>query len=173
MKQKSLLLISAISFLIFACSSSMPGWASKVPAKKGYMYTVGSGLEDDMQQAIIEAEALARSQLAQNLQVEVAGMVSRVNESVKNRSTQANFKTGIDLAYSTDLSGTRTAKQEVSKEKGLFRAYVLMEYDLGAASDRLLAKIKSDEELYDAMRTTELYKEMEDKVEAYRKRQSK
>ena len=130
-------------------------------------------LEDDMQQAIIEAEALARSQLAQNLQVEVAGMVSRVNESVKNRSTQANFKTGIDLVYSTDLSDTRTAKQEVSKEKGLFRAYVLMEYDLGAANDRLLAKIKSDEELYDAMRTTELYKEMEDKVEAYRKRHSK
>ena len=137
------------------------------------MYTVGSGLEDDMQQAIMEAEALARSQLAQNVQVEVAGMVSRVNESVKNRSTQANFKTGIDLAYSTDLSDTRTAKQEVSKEKGLYRAYVLMEYDLGAASDRLLAKIKSDEELYDAMRTTELYKEMEDKVEAYRKRHSK
>lgn len=173
MKKIQICVLSILALVFFACSSSMPGWASKVPAKKGYMYTVGSGLEDDMQQAIMEAEALARSQLAQNVQVEVAGMVSRVNESVKNRSTQANFKTGIDLAYSTDLSDTRTAKQEVSKEKGLYRAYVLMEYDLGAASDRLLAKIKSDEELYDAMRTTELYKEMEDKVEAYRKRHGK
>ena len=173
MKKITLLLISAISFLIFACASSMPGWASKTPSKEGYMYAVGSGLEDDMQQAILEAQAIARSNLAQNLEVEVTGMVGRVNESIKNRSVQANFKTGIDIAYATDLSDTKVAKQEVGKEKGLFRAYVLLEYDLGAAEQRLLDKIKATKELDDAMRTTELYKEMEDKVEAYRKRHGK
>ena len=64
---------------------------------------------------------------------------------------------------------TRQIKRNM-REKGLFRAYVLLEYDLGAANDRLLAKIKSDKELYDEIKVTELYKEMEEKVEAYRKR---
>ena len=169
--KKIILLITGL--YLFSCASSMPGWASKVPNKVGYKYSVGSGLEDDMQQAILEAEAIARSKLAQDLSVEVSGMVVRVNESVKNRSAQANFKTGIDIAYSMDLTDTRTVKQEVKKEKGLFRAYVLMEYDLGAADERLLNQLKADKELHDAMRTTELYKEMEDKVAAYRTRHKK
>ena len=169
--KKIILLITGL--YLFSCASSMPGWASKVPNKVGYKYSVGSGLEDDMQQAILEAEAIARSKLAQDLSVEVSGMVDRVNESVKNRSAQANFKTGIDIAYSMDLTDTRTVKQEVKKEKGLFRAYVLMEYDMGAANERLLNQLKADKELHDAMRTTELYKEMEAKVAAYRTRHNK
>jgi len=35
---------------------------------------------------------------------------------------------------------------------------------------RLLDKIKADKEIYDAVRASELIKEMESKVEAYRQR---
>ena len=49
---------------------------------------------------------------------------------------------------------------------------VLIEWDAGAANKKLLAKIKADEALYTAMRTTELFDEMEEKVEAYRNRKS-
>ena len=51
---------------------------------------------------------------------------------VKNRTAQF-FTTGLSIAYSADLSDTKVAKREVMREKGLFRAYVLLEYDLGAA----------------------------------------
>ena len=172
MKFKLIAAVSILSLLITACSSgvSIPKWASKVPAKEGFMYATGSGLEDDMQQAVLEAEAIARSNLAQNLEVEVSGLTERMNRSVKNRTAQSEFTTGLSIAYSADLSDTKVAKQEVVREKGLFRAYVLLEYDLGAANDRLMAKIKSDKELYDELKVTELYKEMEEKVEAYRKR---
>jgi len=175
MKNRIFLTIASLSLLITACSSgvSMPKWASKVPSKDGFMYSTGSGLEDDMQQAILEAEAIARSNLAQNLEVEVSGLTERMNRSVKNRTAQSEFTTGLSIAYSANLSDTKVAKQEVVKEKGLFRAYVLLEYDLGAANDRLLVKIKSDKELYDELKVTELYKEMEDKVEAYRQRRNK
>ena len=49
----------------------------------------------------------------------------------------------------------------------------MVEYDEGAAQKRLLEKIKADEQLYNALRATELFEEMEDKVEAYRQRYNK
>ena len=54
----------------------------------------------------------------------------------------------------------------------IYRAYILIEWDAGAANKKLLAKIKADEALYTAMRGTELFDEMEEKVEAYRNRKS-
>ena len=72
----------------------------------------------------------------------------------------------------------RVAKRKLLEEKTddgrrIYRAYILVEYDQGAAQKRLLAQIKADEQLYNAMRATELFEEMEDKVEAYRLRYNK
>ena len=52
----------------------------------------------------------------------------------------------------------------------IYHAFVLVEFDEHAAAAKLLAKIKSDKEIYDAIRASELVQEMEDKVEAYRQR---
>ena len=42
-----------------------------------------------------------------------------------------------------------------------------------AANKRLLDQLKADKEIYDAIRESELVEEMENKVEAYRKRMNK
>ena len=49
----------------------------------------------------------------------------------------------------------------------------MIEWDEGAANKRLLQKIKEDEKLYTLMRSTELFEEMDEKVEKYRKRYNK
>ena len=46
----------------------------------------------------------------------------------------------------------------------------MVELDENAAQDKLLAQIKADEQLYDAIKASELIDEMEQKVEAYRQR---
>jgi len=49
----------------------------------------------------------------------------------------------------------------------------MVEWDENAANKKLLQKIKDDEKLYTLMRTTELFDEMDQKVEKYRKRYKK
>ena len=49
----------------------------------------------------------------------------------------------------------------------------MVEWDENAANKKLLQKIKDDEKLYTLMRTTELFEEMDKKVEKYRKRYNK
>ena len=52
----------------------------------------------------------------------------------------------------------------------IYRTFVLIELDENAAQDKLLAQIKADQQLYDAIKASELIDEMEQKVEAYRQR---
>ena len=76
-------------------------------------------------------------------------------------------------AISPDTFCDPELKKEVKKivkEKGLFRVFVLVEYDERAAQKRLLDQIKSNKELHEAMRTTELYEEMEREVAEFRAR---
>ena len=67
-------------------------------------------------------------------------------------------------------------KKQVSQEKTeggrIYRAYVLIEWDQNAANARLLEQIKQDQQLYDTIRATELFDEMEAKVNAYRERKN-
>ena len=52
----------------------------------------------------------------------------------------------------------------------IYNVYVLVEFNTNAAQEKLLAQIKADQELYDAIKASELVDEMEQKVEEYRQR---
>ena len=60
--------------------------------------------------------------------------------------------------------------EEKSKPRDIFRSYVLIEWDEGAANKRLLDQLRADKEIYDAIRESELIDEMEEKVAKYRER---
>ena len=65
---------------------------------------------------------------------------------------------------------SKEIQRENSNGVDIYRAFVLVEFDENAANEKILARLKSDQQLYDAIRATELLEEMEEKVEAYRKR---
>ena len=69
---------------------------------------------------------------------------------------------------STSLNDYAIVKKEILEESSdsqdIFRAYILIQWDEGAAQKRLLAKIQSDEQIYTAIRATELYDEMEKRI---------
>jgi len=91
---------------------------------------------------------------------EVIDQFSKTQEQIISKSLQ-DYK-----VKSKDI------QSESSNTGNIYRAYVLIEWDEGAAQKRLLAQIKADEALYTAMRATELFDEMEAKTEAYRQRNS-
>jgi len=180
------------SFIAFNCSNSgpdlspeptrkvmknIPDWFLNTPTKDGFRYETATATNQDLQLAINKATLDAASRLAATINSEMEGYTKRVQEEnglgadsdILDRYSQTQGQ-----IIATALQDYSVAKKELLEEKSnnqdIFRAYVLLEWDEGAAHKRLLDKIKADKEVYDAMRASELIQEMEYKVEAYRQR---
>jgi len=155
-----------------------PDWYLNPPSKEGFIGQATTATSQDMQMATDKARTAAATALAGLIESEWNGLVKRAQEETglsENSKIIDQFSNTQEQVISNRLQDIRVAKRELQEEKTddgrrIYRAYVLVEYDEGAAHKRLLAKIKADEQLYNAIRATELFDEMEQKVEAYRQR---
>lgn len=170
---KTNLIVSTLSFLIIACGSNMPkipDWYLNAPDKEGFKYAAGTEVGDEIQNAVDEARLIAVGVLGQQLDTELNGVVARAQEEIRDKAAVDNFKNTQESIFSVKVTDYKVVKQEIVEDNGKYRAYVLIEYDMNAAQQRLIDKLKADKALFEAIRATELYEEMEQKVEAYRKR---
>ena len=195
MKFKWLLLIS-FTFFIYNCGSNnsdltpeaskstikgAPNWYINTKCKEGYKCSVASATSQDMQIAVNKATSDASTILAGMVETEMNGLVKRVREEVgqdDDSDLLDTFSQVQEQIIATTLQDYSVPKKEIVREKNskgnnIFRAYVYVEWDEGAAQERMLQKIKDDKALFDLIRSTELYEEMEEKVEKYRKRYNK
>ena len=142
-----------------------------------YRYETGSATSQDLQLSVNKATLDAASRLAATINSQMEGYTKRVQEEnglgadsdILDRYSQVQSQT-----IATALQDYSVAKKQILEERSdnqdIYRAYVLLEWDEGAAPKQLLDKIKADKEIYDAVRASELIEEMESKVEAYRQR---
>jgi len=156
---------------------NIPDWFMTTPSKDGFRYETATATSQDLQLAINKATLDAASRLAATINSEMEGYTKRIQEEnglgadsdILDRYSQTQGQ-----IIATALQDYAVAKKEILEEKSntqyIYRAYVLLEWDEGAAHQRLLDKIKADKEIYDAVRASELMDEMEQKVSEYRQR---
>ena len=156
---------------------NIPDWYIDLPKQDGYRYETGSATSQDLQLSVNKATLDAASRLAATINSQMEGYTKRVHEEnglgadsdILDRYSQVQSQT-----IATALQDYSIAKKQILEERSdnqdIYRAYVLLEWDEGAAPKQLLDKIKADKEIYDAVRASELIEEMESKVEAYRQR---
>jgi len=181
-----------LAFIAFNCSNSgpdlspeptrkvmknIPDWYIDLPKQDGYRYETRSAPSQDLQLSVNKETLDAASRLAATINSQMEGYTKRVQEEnglgadsdILDRYSQVQSQT-----IATALQDYSVAKKQILEERSdnqdIYRAYVLLEWDEGAAHKRLLDKIKADKEIYDAVRASELIEEMESKVEAYRQR---
>ena len=159
---------------------NIPDWFLNTPSKEGFRYETATATSQDLQLAINKATLDAASRLAATIQSEMEGYTKRVQEETglgSDSDILDRYSQTQGQVIATALQDYIVAKKEILEEKSttqdIFRAYILIEWDEGAANKRLLAQIKADKEVYDAIRATELLNEMEEKVEAYRQRMNR
>ena len=160
--------------------SNIPDWYLNTPSESGYRFETGSATSQDLQLAVNKASLDAQTRLAATIESEMEGYTKRVQEetglgaesNILDRYSQTQGQ-----VVATALKDYSVDKKEIIEEKSdgkyIFRSYVLIKWDEGAANKRLLDQLKADKEIYDAIRESELVEEMETKVEAYRKRMNK
>jgi|TARA_B100001741_G_C16420019_1_gene535731 hypothetical protein len=191
-----IIVVSCSLFFVFNCGSSKgpdlspevsrktlknaPKWFMNTPEKEGYRYTTATATSQDMQLAVNKARLDAAQNLAGQVSSEMNGLVKRAQEETglgADSDLIDQFSQTQEQVIATSLKDWKVSEKEIQEEKSnnqrIYRAYVLIEWDEGAANKRLLQKIKEDEKLYTLMRSTELFEEMDEKVEKYRKRYSK
>ena len=185
--------ITIIGFLFIGCGSksgpdlspeassktvkNIPDWYLDTPKTEGYLFAASNGTSQSMQLAVDKARMQAVSELSQMMKSEWGGYTKRVQEEIG---------TGIDSKLLDTFSQTQEntisnqLENIIVKEKDIqvmnssgtriYNVYVLVEFNTNAAQEKLLAQIKADQQLYDAIKASELVDEMEQKVEAYRQR---
>ena len=156
---------------------NLPDWYMNTPVKDGYQYSAAEATSQSMQLAVDKARMAAVSNLSQMIKSEWNGYTKRVQEETGMGSDSKlldQFSTTQENVISNQLDNVRVKEKEIQVENSdgtrIYRTFVLVEFDENAAQANLLAQIKADQQLYDAIKAAELIEEMEQKVEAYRQR---
>ena len=156
---------------------NLPDWYMNTPVKDGYQYSAAEATSQSMQLAVDKARVAAVSNLSQMIKSEWNGYTKRVQEETGMGSDSQlldQFSTTQENVISNQLDNVRVKEKEIQVENSdgtrIYRTFVLVEFDENAAQAKLLAQIKADQQLYDAIKASELIDEMEQKVEAYRQR---
>ena len=156
---------------------SAPKWFMQTPEKEGFSYQAAEGTSQSMQLAVDKARVAAVSNLSQMIKSEWNGYTKRVQEETGMGSDSKlldQFSSTQENVISNQLEGVIVKEKDIQVENSggtrIYRVFVLVEFDENAAQAKLLAQIKADQQLYDAIKAAELIDEMEQKVEAYRQR---
>ena len=182
MKKWLLFLLPVLGSVIIGCGGSqslqsagtgdIPDWYTKVPQDSIYLLSPNSQASQDMQLAVDKAMAGGRADIGRQLEVKIEGLQKRFTEETgtgNDAQLLQMFTEAEKTVISTTLNGSKAKKQKIVKDGDLWRAYVLVEYPIGAANEALLQQIKNNEQMYTRFRATETYKELQDEVDKYDK----
>jgi len=177
MPNKTIIKALIMVLLLGACASTVdiPKWYLKIPEKKGYVYAVGTEKSDKIENAVSEATKVAAAKLANQMEMEISETADRVQREVKDVTAVNTFKQVNETVMSTTLSDWKVHKQDIvpaGKKEGnqMYQAFVVIEWNETAAQERVLEQLKADAKVYQEFQSSELIKEMEEDVAAYRKR---
>ncbi len=184
MKKWILLFVPILGAAIIGCGGSqslqsagtgdIPDWYVNVPQDPNYLFAANTQTSQDMQLAIDKATEAGRADIGRQLQVKVEGLQKRFSEETgtgNDAQLLQMFTQAEKTVVSTSLEGSRVKQQKIVKDGSLWRAYVLVEYPVGAANEALMQQIKNNNQMYTRFRASQTFKELQDEVDKYEKSQ--
>ena len=153
-------------------TGDVPDWYTNVPQDPNYLFAPNSQTSQDMQLAVDKATAAARADIGRQLQVKIEGLQKRFTEetgSGNDAQLLQSFTEAEKTIVSETLNGSKAKNQKIVKDGGLWRAYVLVEYPIGAANQALMQQINNNNQMYTRFKASETYKELQDEVDKYDK----
>jgi hypothetical protein len=188
MKPIKLAALAALTGLTAACASGrvsqqgdampsreaiaqIPNWCLNPPKPDATRsYDCGQATSRDMSIAINSAEADGRNKLAQAIQTEMQGLTERFASSVTGdaggEEVLNTFRQAVRLVTNQTLSGSRVAQRHVAADPSgvSYRAFVLMELDMGAAKQALMNQVKQNDNLYARFRASQAFSDLDAEI---------
>ena len=148
----------------------IPDWYTNVPKDPNFLYAANTASSQDLQVAIDKATTGARTEVGRQVEVKVTAMQKRFEEetgAAQDAQLLQQFTSATKAVVSTTLSGSRVKTISKGKDGDMWRAYVLVEYPIGAANQAFLQALKQNEQVLTRVRATESYKELDSEVKKY------
>ncbi len=176
----SLSLSLLLAIFIMDCSGSKPlvetranpapEWFSTTPQDPNFLYAARTATSRDLGLAIEKAVTNARAEIARQYEVKVQGLTKSFQEEIgSSEDSEINqlFTQTVKTVVSTTLMGSRASKTKHVRDGNNFRAYVLVEYPIGAANQAFMNALKAQKNMYTRFRASEAFKEMDEEVQKY------
>jgi hypothetical protein len=173
-------LMVVFGFAMFGCGGTqptqsgymgdVPEWFTTIPRNANYLFAANTATSRDLQLAIDKATTGARTEIGRQLDTRISGLQKGFEEEVgvgSDAQLLQQFASTSKTVVSTSFSGSRVKYQKHSKDGSIWRAYVLVEYPVGAANEALMQAIKKNDQVYSRVRGTETFKELDAEVEKY------
>ena len=180
MQIRSLSFILACAFFIMACGGSqslqtvdegdIPSWYKNVPTDPNYLYAANTATSQDLQVALDKAGTGGRTEIGRQVEVKIEGLQKRFDQEIgigKDAELLQQFTQASKNVVSTCLTGSKIKKQEYFQDGKFWRAYVLVEYPVGAANEALMQQIKSTQQMQTRFQSSQTFKDLEDEVKKY------
>lgn len=148
----------------------VPNWYTTVPRDTNYLLAARTATSQDMQMALDKATTDGRAEIGRQADVKVQALQKRFDEETglnADAQLMSQFTQASKTVVSTSLSGSRVRTQDLCKEGTSWRAYVLIEYPIGAANEALMAQIKKNNDINTRLRASQTYKELDNEVQKY------
>jgi hypothetical protein len=148
----------------------IPEWYSTVPQDPNYLFAARTATSQDMQLALDKATTDGRAEIGRQTELKVQGLQKKFDEEVglnADAQLMSQFTQANKTVVSTSLSGSRVRSQELCKDGGMYRAYVLVEYPIGAANEALMQQIRKNNELNTRVRSSQAFKDLDGEVQKY------
>jgi len=175
-----MLVFSALTLSFMSCGGSkpltntnidpMPEWFTNVPQDPNFLFAPSTDTSPDLNLAIQKAMVKGRAEIGRQYEVKVEGLTKSFMEEVGNPDEpemNQMFSQTIQTVVSTQLRGSRAKKTTYVKDGNNYRAYVLVEYPIGAANQAFMEALKANESMYTRFRASKAFEEMDDEVKKY------
>lgn len=153
-----------------AAASRIPDWYQKQPEEDDYLFAAMTATSQDMQLSVDLATANARTELARQVGVHITSQQDpfqgQTGGGQEAELTQV-FQQVSGTFVSQHLIGSKVREQLVSKDDGIWRAYVLMEFPLGEANSQLMRALQANRNLRAELEATEAWNDLKERAEKY------
>jgi hypothetical protein len=157
-------------------TGDIPDWYNNVPKDPNVFFSTSSQVSGDMQLAVDKATSAARTELGRMVETKISGLQKRFTEetgTANNAQLLDMFTQASKNVVSTSLSGTKESKRKIVKDGNNWRAYVMVEYPVGAASEALMQQIKNNEQMFTRFRAAKTFEELDKEVKEYEEAKKK
>lgn len=143
-----------------------PDWYLNTPEESNYMFGIGEGESPDLSLARVSAEAAARDDISNQINIKVTNMIRRSKQQVGqdlNLNVIQNVGKQISIAL---LHGCKIDQRQINKQdNGKYKAYALAKYSLENAKKSIKNMIKNKEYSEQLEMNEELQKILNEEIE--------
>ena len=153
---------------------NIPEWFKEQPEDSDNIFSAGTAVTPDLQfsidAAVLNAKVILADRINSRMRSQAKQFKAKVGSGDLDASVISEFERAVkNITADTDVSGYHMAEVEVVPHGTQYRAFVLLEYSDSEARKILTNRIRKDEMLFNKLRATRAWKELDQNAEKQNK----